>query len=81
MKQVEQKKRPGIVERIGQVIYWCCCGLAALASVYLLIQILAAPFAPPQSLPLNWKTFALMVASIVLLWLVGRAARNILKGD
>ena len=69
------KEKPGIVGRIGQVIYWIGCALGILAvPTFLLVGNSAV----------GRFTFLNLGIGIVLgfgFWLVGRGARYILKGD
>ena len=79
MKQVEQKKRPGIVERIGQVIYWWGCFLGIL-SVPVAVWIVFDTRIE-HSLDRFVGGPGLVLGLGLGAWLSGRAVRSILKGD
>jgi len=65
----------GIVGRLGQVIYWVACCLAILAVPgFLLLAYLAVG-------RFGFLDFTIGLACGFCFWLIGRAARYILKGD
>jgi hypothetical protein len=79
VKQVEQKKRPGIVERIGQVIYWWGCFLGILSVPVAVWTVFDTRI--EHSLDRFAGGPGLILGLGLGAWLIGRAARNILKGD
>ncbi len=82
-----RKEKPNIVGRTGQVIYWLGCVVGILSMpvgvVICLIELIEAgqnrynPVDPLQVLLVCLASLAIGAAA----WLVGRAARYILKGD
>ncbi len=74
----EQKKKPGTAERLGRVIYRLGCVLGVLS---IPVAVLLLPLVPRDD-P-GTVLFRAVVALLIGLgcWLLGRAARNILKGD
>ena len=68
-------EKPGTVGRLGEVIYWlgCALGILSVPAGLLAAYVVNEPFG-----------IALLGVSILFgfgFWLLGRAARNILKGD
>jgi hypothetical protein len=61
-----------MMARLGNVIYWIACGLAAIAFVL----IVASP-ATPEDRPYGWIGAALIT---LVIWAIGRAIQYILGG-
>lgn len=79
MKQVKQRKKPGIVGLIGQVIYWFGCALGILsvpAAVWTFFNM---------GVEINFESIAngpaLVLGCGMGAWLSGRVVRFLLKGD
>jgi hypothetical protein len=67
------KEKPGIAGRLGQMIYWFGCTLAVLAA------LLALVFFSGND---DGKFLGgILIVAALLIWLLGRGARYILKGD
>ncbi len=66
-------EKPGIVGRLGEVIYWlgCALGILSVPAGLLAAYVVNEPFGIA---PLG-------VSILFGFWLLGRAARYILKGD
>ena len=76
----EQKKQPNIAGRLGQVIYWFGCVLGVLSvPVAVWLFFLMGPTPGFYGGPVLIAVFALGAG--LCCWLIGRAARFILKGD
>ncbi len=68
-------EKPGIVGRLGRVIYWFGCVAAVLCGFLILIVV---PFVEPG----DRTPFAVRLVAVCFgLWLAGWAARYLLKGD
>ncbi len=79
MKQVEQKKRPGIARGLGMVFYWWGCFLGILSVPVAVWTVFDTRI--EHSLDRIAGGPGLILGLGLGAWLLGRAARNILKGD
>ena len=80
MKQVEQKKRPGIARGLGMVFYWIGCGYGIL-SIPTAVWVFFDWWCErgPSIAPFLLAAICLGIG--LGFWLIGRAARYFLKGD
>jgi len=62
--------------RVGTVLYWAGCLLAAVA---LLSGVFALQHGPEYDQ--RWVVYVASVASAVLFWLIGRACKYFLAGE
>ncbi len=74
----EQKKKPGTAERLGRVIYRLGCVLGVLS---IPVAVVLLPLVPRDDPGPALFRAALPLGVGLGAWLIGRAARNILKGD
>ena len=64
-----------MLARLGQVLYWVCCGIAVLMLLY---GLLGFTYLNMQDAIFGSVIPAIIVA--LIFWLAGRAARYILAG-
>ena len=70
----KQEEKPRIVGRVGQVIYWYGCVLGILS-------VPAAVSIANAGGQFSFSVFVVVLACGFGIWLIGRAARFILRGD
>ena len=75
MKLVKQREKPDIAGRLGQVMYWfgCILGILSVPSFLLFAYVEVGSF--------GFLDLVLGLVWGLTFWLMGRAARYILKGD
>lgn len=64
--------------RLGRVIYWAGCAVAAIGVLLAAVVFLSWEMSPPAH-AINWMLLYVGVAAAA--WLFGRAARYVLAGE
>jgi hypothetical protein len=68
-----QRNPKNMLARLGSVLYWLGCGLAALLVIFFLFLVFS-----PSTAEVKFSPF--LLAGALIVWLIGRACRYVLSG-
>jgi hypothetical protein len=76
----KRERKPLMVGRLGNVIYWACSGIAVLVIIAAAWIAIFVILRDSPDAPWGYFDMALVALGGLVLWLIGRAAKYVLAG-